>query len=153
MSGGQQLLDKDDPLHTFQGYRKLHAFNVCAGEGGRVRWIAHLDAFTSEVTSTHSWALGPPTVTDGIVYVGTNRGFLLAIADPSLWPSQGGRCTMPTVPTADCVAGGFQIVPNPTVLKSLNLGGQILRGEPALANGAVYVANSSGTLFRIAPGN
>lgn len=152
MSGGQQLLDTSDPFHTFQGYRQLHAFNVCAGEGGRVRWIAHLDAFTDAVASTHSWALGPPTVTDGIIYVGTNKGFLLAIADASIWPSQGGQCTLPTLSTADCVAAGYQIVPNPTVLKALNLGGEILRGEPALANGTVYVANSSGRLFRIAPG-
>jgi hypothetical protein len=152
MSGGQQLLDNSDPFHTFQGYRKLHAFNVCAGESGRVRWIAHLDAFTSAVTSTHSWALGPPTVTDGIIYVGTNQGILLAIADPSIWPSQGGQCTLPMLSTADCAAAGYQVVPNPTVLKALNLGGQILRGEPALAKGTVYVANSSGGLFRIAPG-
>jgi outer membrane protein assembly factor BamB len=152
MSGGQQLLDNSDPVHTFQGYRQLHGFNVCAGEGGRVRWIAHLDAFTNAVTDTHSWALGPPTVTDGIIYVGTNRGFLLATADPSVWPSQGGQCTLPMLSTADCVAAGYQIVPNPTVLKALSLGGQILRGEPALANGSVYVANSNGRLFRIAPG-
>lgn len=152
MSGGQQLLDTSDPVHTFQGYRKLHAFNVCAGEGGRVRWIAHLDAFTDPVSDTHSWALGPPTVTDGIVYVGTNQGFLLAIADPAVWPSQGGHCTLPTLSTADCVAAGYKIVSNPTVLKALSLGGQILRGEPALANGTVYVASSNRKLFRIAPG-
>lgn len=152
MSGGQQLLDNGDPFHTFQGYRQLHAFNVCAGEGGRVRWIARLDAFTNAVTSAHSWALGPPTVTEGIIYVGTNQGFLLAIADSSIWPSQGGQCTLPTLSTADCAAAGYQVVPNPTVLKALNLGGEILRGEPALANGTVYVANSSGRLFRIAPG-
>jgi outer membrane protein assembly factor BamB len=152
MSGGQQILDASDPLNVFQGYRKLHAFNVCAGEGGRVRWIAHLDDYTNPATDHWSFALGPPTVTDGIVYVGTNRGFLLAIADSSLWPSQGGRCTMPTLSTADCAAAGYQVVPNPTVLKALNLGGTILRNEPALANGTVYVASSNGSLFRIAPG-
>jgi len=152
MNGGPQILDQSDPINVFQGYRRLHAFNVCAGEGGRVRWIAYLDAFTNAVSSTHSWALGPPTVTDGIVYVGTNKGFLLAIADPGLWPNQGGRCTMPTLSTADCVAAGYQIVPNPTVLKALDLGGAILRNEPALANGTVYVASSNRKLFRIAPG-
>jgi outer membrane protein assembly factor BamB len=148
MSGGPQILDTSDPLATFQGYRHLHAFNVCSGNP---QWVALLDGFTNVVNSTHSWALGPPTVTQGIVYVGTNQGFLLAIADPSVWPSQGARCTMPTLNNADCVAAGFQLVPNPTVLKALNLGGQILRGEPALAHGMVYVANSAGFLFRIAP--
>ena len=148
MSGGPQILDQSDPLLTFQGYRRLHAFNVCTGGP---QWVAHLDSFTDPVSSTHSWALGPPTVTDGIVYVGTNHGFLLAIADPSVWPSQGARCTMPTLNNVDCLVAGWQLVPNPTVLKALNLGGQIVRGEPALANGMVYVANSSGFLFRIAP--
>ena len=153
MSGGQQILDTSDPLNTFQGYRMLHAFNVCAGESGRVRWIAHLDAYTSPVLDRWSWALGPPTVTDGIVYVGTNRGYLLAIADPTLWPSQGGQCTLQTLSTADCVAAGYQVVSNPTVLKALSLGGMILRNEPALANGTVYVASSNLKLYRIAPGN
>lgn len=147
MTGGPQILDQSDPVLTFQGYRRLHGINVCSGG---VRWMAMLDAFTDPVSSTHDWALGPPTVTDGIVYVGTNRGFLLAIADPSIWPSQGAQCTLPTLATADCVAAGYQLVPNPTVLKSLDLGGVILRGEPALANGTIYVANSSGRLFRIA---
>jgi outer membrane protein assembly factor BamB len=151
MSGGPQILDQSDPLSTFQGYRRLHAFNVCAGNGGRVGWVAHLENFTTAVTSTHDWGLGPPTVTGGIVYVGTNRGFLLAIADPSVWPSQGAQCTLPTLPTSMCIGAGYQLVPNPTVLKSLNLGGEIVRGEPALANGNVYVANTTGRLFRIAP--
>ena len=149
MSGGPQITDQSDPLLTFQGYRRLHAFNVC---GGSPQWVAYLDAYTAPVFDQHSWALGPPTVTNGIVYVGTNQGFLLAIADPSVWPSQGARCTLPTVNNSDCVATGWQLVPNPTVLKALNLGGEIVRGEPALANGQVYVANSSGFLFRIAPG-
>jgi outer membrane protein assembly factor BamB len=148
MAGGQQILDQSDPVLTYQGYRRLHGINVCSGA---VRWMAMLDAYTNPVSSTHDWALGPPTITDGIVYVGTNRGFLLAIADPSVWPSQGSQCTLPTLETADCVAAGYQLVPNPTVLKSLDLGGEILRGEPALANGMVYVANSFGRLFRIAP--
>jgi outer membrane protein assembly factor BamB len=148
MSGGPQILDQSDPLNTFQGYRHLHAFNACTGNP---QWVAILDNFTNQVFTTHDWALGPPTVTDGIVYAGTNRGFLLAIADPSVWPSQGARCTMPTLNNADCLAAGWQLVANPTVLKAINLGGQIVRGEPALANGTLYVANSSGFLFRIAP--
>jgi len=85
------------------------------------------------------------------VYVGTNQGLLVVLADPSIWPSQGARCTMPTLSVTDCTPAGYQLVPNPTVLKSLSLGGRVLRGEPALAGGSVYVANSQGTLFRIAP--
>ena len=148
MSGGPQILDQSNSSNTFQGYRRLHGFNVCSGNPA---WVAHLDAFTDQVSSTHDWALGPPTVTGGIVYVGTNKGFLIALADPSVWPSQGARCTMPTLNVVDCVPAGYQLVPNPTVLKSINLGGQVLRSEPVLAGGSVYVGNSLGTLFRIAP--
>jgi hypothetical protein len=145
MSGGQQLLDPN----SLRGYQHLHAFNVCTGNP---QWVALLENYTMPVTNTHDWGLGPPTVTNGIVYVGTNQGFLLAIADPSVWPSQGARCTNPDFTNADCVKAGFQLVPNPTVLKALALGGQIVRGEPAMANGTLYVANSNGLLFRIAPG-
>jgi len=152
MSGGPQILDTGTPYSTFQGYRHLHAFDVCAKQAGRARWVALLDAYTTAVMNTHDWGLGPPTVTDGIVYVGTNRGFLLAIADPSVWPSQAAHCTLPTLSNADCVSAGYELVPNPTVLKALDLGGQIVRGEPALANGMLYVSNSDGSLFRIVPG-
>ena len=151
MSGGPQLLDTSDPLRSFQGYRHLHAFDVCAGDGNRVRWVALLENYTDSVSNTHDWGLGPPTVTDGIIYVGTNRGFLLAIADPSVWPPQGAHCALPTLNSVDCGPAGYPLVQNPTVLKALNLGGQLVRGEPALANGMVYVASSNGLLFRIAP--
>jgi outer membrane protein assembly factor BamB len=151
MSGGQQLLDPSDPIRSFHGYRLLHSYNVCASEAGRVRWIAHLENFTNAVSSTHDWGLGPPSVTNGIYYVGTNRGFLVALADPSVWPAQAAQCTLPTLSTADCAAAGYYNVPNPTVLKSIDLGGLVVRGEPALAHGSVYVANNQKQLFRIAP--
>lgn len=151
MTGGPEVVEQDSPTSIFQGYQRLHALNVCAGSGNRVQWVAHLNPYTNPVTNTHDWGLGPPTITDGIVYVGTNRGILLALADPSVWPAQAARCTLPTLANADCVAGGYQLVPNPTVLKTLDLGGQIVRSEPALANGFVYVSNSLGTLFRIGP--
>jgi len=153
-AGGQQLLDKGGAFHTFQGYRHLHAFDVCTG---RPRWVALLESFTTAVMSTHDWGLSPPSVTDGIVYVGTNRGFVLAIADPAVWPSQGARCTMPTFtnPT-DCIAAGYALVPNPTVLKSLKVSDVgLVRGEPALANGMIYIGEPQGArrLIRIGTGN
>jgi hypothetical protein len=90
-------------------------------------------------------------VTHGIVYVGTNDGFLLALADPSVWPAQAARCTLPQLDGLNCLNAGFQMVPNPTVLRDIELGGNMTRTEPVIANGSLYVANSQGRLFRIAP--
>jgi outer membrane protein assembly factor BamB len=151
MAGGEDIVAKEVDLDIFQGYARLHAVNACSGHGSRVRWIAHLDAFTLPITSHHSWGLGPPTVTHGIVYVGTNDGFLLALADPSVWPAQAARCTLPQLDGLNCLNAGFQMVPNPTVLRDIELGGNMTRTEPVIANGSLYVANSQGRLFRIAP--
>ena len=152
MAGGEDIVDREDPGETFAGYRRLHALNVCGGDGGRVQWIAELQAFTDPVASTHDWGLGPPTVTHGIVYVGTNRGWLLAIADPSVWPANGSRCTWSTLDGTACTDAGFQMVPKPAILKAMDLGaGVILRNEPVIANGSLYVATSGARLFRIAP--
>ncbi len=152
MVGGEDIVDRDTPGEIFAGYRRLHALNTCAGTGGRVAWIAELQAFTNEVTDTHGWGLGPPTVTDGIVYVGTNAGWLVAVADPSVWPANGSRCTWSHLDGVACLDAGFQMVPKAAVLKSMNLGaGVITRNEPVIANGSLYVATSGGKLFRIAP--
>jgi hypothetical protein len=151
MMGGEDIVAHDTPGDALAGYRRLHALNVCAGTGGRVRWIAGLEPYTNPVVDHHSWGLGPATVSHGIVYVGTNRGTLVAIADPSVWPAQGSLCTWSNVNDADCVAAGFQLVPRPTVLRALELGGTMTRNEPVLANGRVYMANNQGTLFLIAP--
>ena len=151
MAGGPEIVEQDDALSIFQGYQRLHAFNVCAGEGARVRWVAHLGAYTQAISSRHSWGLGPPSVTEGIVYVGTNAGWLLALADPSVWPAQAARCTLPSLSGLDCLNAGYQLVANPTVLRALELGGNLRRNEPVLAGGTVYIANSSGRMFRVAP--
>jgi outer membrane protein assembly factor BamB len=148
MTGGEDIVDVADELETFAGYQRLHALNVCSGG---VSWIADLAPFTNTVTDRHSWALGPPTVTHGIVYVGTNRGFLVAVADPSVWPAMGSRCTESHFTGADCIANGYAIVPQPAILRSMDLGaGRIVRTEPAIANGNLYVATEDGRLFRIA---
>ncbi|MGR9099451.1 MAG: outer membrane protein assembly factor BamB family protein [Gammaproteobacteria bacterium] len=151
VGGGENLLVADTERDTFDGYRYLHAYNVCSGEGNRVRWIADLKPYTPEITSRHSWALGPPTVVDGIFYVGTSQGWLLAIADTSIWPGQGSRCTLESVSTATCTAMGYQVTAKPTVIKALNVGGNFQRNEPVLANDSIYISNSSGQLIRIAP--
>lgn len=125
-------------------YSRLHALNGCAAPSDRVRWIKDVPH------ASGAYSLGPPTVTRGIVYIGTSTGHLIAIADPSLAPAPGWRCTHPDVPTASCVASGFSLVPDPAVLADVTLNGSILT-EPALARGRVYVATGSGRLYMLQP--
>lgn len=152
MMGGEDVATPGSDADTYRGYQYLHALNACAPPGSRVRWIADLAPFTEPVIDAHGWGLGPPTVTGGIFFVGTNRGFLVALADPSVWPAQGSRCTMTGLSGNDCLAAGFQLVPVPTVLRSLDLGaGMLTRTEPAIARDSLYVASEGGRLMRIAP--
>jgi hypothetical protein len=149
MTGGEVVIDvAATPQGNYNGYRRLHALNVCSG---RPAWIADLRAYTNVIASTHSWALGPPTVTDGIVYVGTNQSKLLAIADPSVWPASGSICTWTTLSNADCTTAGFSLVPDPMVLKVLDLTGWMTRTEPVIANDHLYVATEAGRLYKIGP--
>jgi hypothetical protein len=128
------------------GYRRLHAFNVCATEADRLRWLIDVPN-----TSGATYSLGHPTVTNGIVYIGTDLGHLVAIADPSIVPAAGFRCSNPDVPSVNCVAFGYKFVPQPTVLKNIALSGRMVYNEPALANGRVYVATEGNNLYMLSP--
>lgn len=125
-------------------YSRLHALNACAAPADRIRWIKDVP------NASGAYSLGPPTVTRGIVFIGTHTGHLVVIADPSLAPAAGWRCTHPDVPSANCVASGFSLVPDPAVLANVALDGVILT-EPALARGRVYVATSAGKLYMLQP--
>jgi outer membrane protein assembly factor BamB len=132
----------------FDGFNRLYALNACAASNpadtGRVRWIA-------DVPSLQYY--GQPTVTGGIVYVGNNAGRLFAIADPSVAPAVGTRCSNPLAPYATpavCTASGFEIVPNPKILANILLSGPI-KTEPALARGRVYVATMAGHVHALEP--
>lgn len=132
------------------GYKRLHAFNVCAAASDRVRWIKDVPG-----ASGATYSLGPPTVTRGIVYVGTDLGHVVAIADPSLVPPAGYRCINPDVPTASCVAMGYTLVPDPAVIADVTIGGSMVYTEPAIANGKLYVAtggfNGNGYVYMLSP--
>lgn len=132
----------------FDGLNRLYALNACApynaADTGRIRWIADIPGLAYT---------GQPTVTGGIVYVGNNAGRLFAIADPSVSPAAGMRCSNPLPPYVSlpvCTASGFEVVPNPTVLANILLSGGI-RTEPVLARGRVYVATSAGRLHALEP--
>ncbi len=128
------------------GYRRLHAFNTCAAESDRLRWLIDVPG-----TSGATYSLGHPTVTRGIVYVGTDLGHLVAIADPSVHPPAGFRCNNPDVPSAACVALGYALVPQPAVLADVTLTGRMVYTEPVLAKGRVYVATESGYVYMLSP--
>ena len=134
------------------GYGRLHALNICETNAhNRVRWL--LDVPHS---SGGGYSLGAPTVTGGVVYIGTDQGHLIAIADPSIWPASGWRCSdiNYTTPTT-CTGAGHVLVPIPTVLADVALpdGSGIagLRNEPSLAGGRVFVGSDGGHVYMLSP--
>jgi outer membrane protein assembly factor BamB len=135
------------PPQIWPGFGKLHALNLCASGAGRVRWIADVPS----VAQNQPYQLGPPTVTRGIVYVGTASGHLVAIADPTVYPGVGSRCVRTDVSNADCLPNGFPLVPIPRVLLDLSLDAGEIRTEPVLARGRVFVATVNGTLIALQP--
>jgi outer membrane protein assembly factor BamB len=127
------------------GYGKLHALNACAPDSQRVRWILDVPG-----AATWGYGLGAPTVTGGIVYLGTSQGHVLAIADPSVAPAAGVRCANTNYTVAQCAGAGYTTVPVPAVLANVTVGGAMWN-EPALAAGKVYVATDAGAVHMLAP--
>lgn len=150
-TGGEEIVTSTTP-----GFTRLHALEVCAGRRDRVRWIADIPATNP---TSFGYELGPPTVTRGIVFIGTSQGHVVALADPSVWPVAGSRCSKPDVSNADCVANGFRLVPIPKVLANVAVAdpGHKILGEPVLAGGRLFVASTahwdptSGRLYMLAP--
>ena len=114
-----------------------------------VRWVADIPG----TRKSTPYQLGPPTVTRGIVFVGTAQGHLVVLADPSVWPTAGSICDNPEVSQADCVPNGFRLVPRPRILADIDLEprdtGDRIFTEPALADGRVFVATTSGVLYML----
>lgn len=132
---------------VMDGFKHLYALNACASEADRIRWIKDVPS------SGGGWySLGAPTVTHGVVFVGTDQGHLVAIGDPSIVPPDGWRCANPAVPTASCVANGLPLVPDPHVLADVALGGGAINTEPAIVGDPVYVSTDGGKVFRLDPG-
>src|SRR5262245_36601418 len=133
-TGGETRADA--PENVTPGYGQLHALNACATtERDRVRWIADIP----DTSPTYrGYSIGAPTVTGGLVYIGTDLGHLIVLADPSIASPDGWRCSNVSIPTASaCLSLGYAIVPIPKLVKDVAVwdGGNIagLRNEPALA--------------------
>jgi outer membrane protein assembly factor BamB len=141
----------DTTTNLTAGYRQLHALNVCAPENRRVRWIKDVPATSGFAT----YPLGPPTITHGIIYVGTVDGHLVVIGDPQVVPAAGWRCSDPSVSTPICALLGslgsvIRLVPDPTVLADIALPGATgIFGEPALVGDRVMVADVGGKVFML----
>jgi outer membrane protein assembly factor BamB len=131
------------------GYGRLHALNACAGdELNRVRWLSDVPHSTGG-----GYSLGAPTVTGGIVYVGTDLGYVIALADPSIKPAAGYRCSNPDFTLANCAAAGFAVVPSPVVLAQVQLpdasSAAGLRNEPVISGGRLFVSTEGGHVYML----
>jgi outer membrane protein assembly factor BamB len=141
------------------GFTRLHALNSCSADPQRVRWIVDIP----HATPGDGYSIGAPTVTGGIVYVTTDQGHVVALADPSVRPAVGHQCTFEFINPANtgptwavvCVAMGFQIVPTPRVLADVSVpdgaNASGLRNEAAIANGKLYVGTSGGHVYALWP--
>jgi outer membrane protein assembly factor BamB len=136
---------------TGPGLTRLHALDVCGGASKPVRWIADIP----QTSLGNPYQLGPPTVTRGIVFVGTRRGHLVVLADPSVWPPTGSVCSNPEISNGACVANGFTLVPRPKLLLDLDLdpanANDSIFTEPVLADGRVFVATTAGKVYMLEP--
>jgi hypothetical protein len=101
-------------------------------------------------------ALGAPTVTGGIVFIGTDWGHLVVLGDPSVVPEEGWRCSNIDYNLFDCYNRfGYAVVRIPRKLADVAMpdGGNIayFRKEPVLAKGRVFVATGNGHVYMLAP--
>jgi outer membrane protein assembly factor BamB len=143
-----------------RGYSELHALNACAtSEQDRVRWIADIP---NNMAGGGHISYSTPTVTGGIVFVGTNedpidhKGHLVVLADPSVVPAADLRCSNIDFPAGPiCTKAGFANVPIPKQLASITMpdGGSLaaMRNEPVLARGRVFVATNAGHVYMLEP--
>ncbi len=139
MTGGEEVTD-----NVNLGFGRLHSVNACFGN---VRWLKDIPG-----TGSSSYQLGPPSISNGITYVGTRQGNLIAIADPSVYSTANSQCSNPAFSVADCVANGYSIVKDPIILKNLAIGrGPMIRNEPVIANNRIYISTTSGWLMMIEP--
>ncbi len=134
---------KDVGVNVTAGYRRLYGLNTCASDFERVRWWREFSGWGYPT-------MGAPSVTRGVIYVGTAAETLYAIADPDIYPATGFQCDFPGVSTTNCAPNGFRLTPIPATLAAVGLTGGI-RTTPALARGRVYVTTDAGFLHALEP--
>ncbi|MGH6850337.1 MAG: PQQ-binding-like beta-propeller repeat protein, partial [Methylocella sp.] len=153
VTAGEDLVDDDLSV----GYQQLHALNACeASENKRVGWIAFVpprDFLTNDPHGS-SFALSAPTVTDGIVFIGTDGGHLVVFGDPSVASPAGTSCSNTDFNASNCPAP-YVLVQVPRMLADIAMpdGGNIayFHKEAALAKGKVFVASGGGHVYMLEP--
>ena len=139
MVGGEETVEDLN-----RGFNRLHSLNAC---NGAVRWMANIPG-----ASPGSYQLGPPSVTKGIVFVGTAQGHLVAVADPSVYATALSRCSHSGFSVGDCQSNGFSVVKQPLVLLDINLSsGSLVRNEPVIANDRIFISTGSGQVIMLEP--
>jgi outer membrane protein assembly factor BamB len=148
-TGGQALLTSGEAA----GYGWLHALDVCnlQPDGSpNIRWMLHVPCSTGFANSN---SLGAPTVSNGIIYVTTDQGHVVAFADPSVYPADFQGCSNVDFGVSNCQQP-FYLVPVPHLLVDVELpdhsDAAYLRKEPVLAEGMVYVTTVA-TVYALAP--
>jgi len=129
------------------GFTRLHALCVCASSRQPVRWIADILG----TIPMQEYQVGPPTITGGIVFVGTSGGHLIVLADPIVYTSAQSVCSNHEVSTANCAAAGYAVVQMPIQLNDVDVGRVAIQTEPALAEGRVFVATDGGSVIMLQP--
>ena len=138
------------------GYAVLHALNSCTPDAQRARWILNVPS----ATPGNGYGIGAPTVTGGIVYVTTDQGHVVAIADPAVRPAAGFQCTNEFINPSTgplwsffCILDGFQLVPTPQVLANVALPDGVnaagLRNEPAISRERLFVGTGGGHVYAL----
>jgi outer membrane protein assembly factor BamB len=119
---------------------RIYSLNCCGSDLDRIRWILDLDG-----------TAGAPSIANRVVYVGTGAGTLYAIADIDVMSPDSSRCSYPNVAAGStCTMGGFRTVVAPHIVRKVSLSGSI-PGIPAISNGHVFVATTSGHLYGLEP--
>jgi len=148
-TGGESLVQDG----IGKGYGKLHALNACATtEQDRVRWIADLGP---PYSSGGGYSVGAPTVTGGIVFVGTDQGHLIVLGDPSVVPAAEKLCSNIHYSPSACpppYVPVWSLKPLADVLMPDHGSIAWLRKEAALAKGRVFVGTLNGHVYMIQSG-
>jgi len=153
-TGGWALTD---PGGVGNGYGRIHALDACqTDDSKRVRWI--FDIPPGDFGG--GYPIGAPTVTNGMVYITASAGHVIALADPSVAPPAGFRCSSTDFgpPSAtwvtDCLGAGYSIVPVPAskdVALDDNGNAVGLRMEAAIALDKLFVATDQGHVYALWP--
>ena len=141
LAGGPALSEVVPGHPASATINRLYSLNVCSSDADRIRWILDVPGF----------APGAPSTAGGVIYIGSSDGHLYAYADTAVLPPASFVCSYPGLPSGlSCSSAGFQNVGVPVQLKAVPISGNVT-GVPAISNGQVYIATTSGHVIGLTP--